>query len=227
MLRLRVPGHRRHQQPLVHGERYDDFLNSSAFTPYIGGGVGAARVSLNSVGITSPVNATVSGDDWQFAYQGIAGVRYSSTQTGLRASTTGTSPHWIRSSPEVLVARTSPQSTQYHTHNIMLGLAYHFTPPAPPPPMAAAPPPPAPPMAAPPPAMAKQFVVYFEFDKSNLTPKAEGGVGRPRPSSRAGRPGGSAGYTDLAGTQQYNLGLSKRRAETVRAGLVKSGVPTT
>jgi len=33
------------------------------------------------------------------------------------------------------------------------------------------------------------------------------------------------GYTDLAGTQQYNLGLSKRRADAVRAALVQQGVP--
>jgi OmpA-OmpF porin, OOP family len=33
------------------------------------------------------------------------------------------------------------------------------------------------------------------------------------------------GYTDLSGTQQYNLGLSKRCANTVRAALVRQGVP--
>ncbi len=34
-----------------------------------------------------------------------------------------------------------------------------------------------------------------------------------------------AGYTDLSGTQQYNLALSKRRADTVKSALVKDGVP--
>jgi len=33
------------------------------------------------------------------------------------------------------------------------------------------------------------------------------------------------GYTDLAGTQRYNLGLSKRRADRVHAALVQDGVP--
>jgi outer membrane protein OmpA-like peptidoglycan-associated protein len=96
--------------------------------------------------------------------------------------------------------------------------------PTTPPPAAAAPPPP-PPAAAPP--AAKQFVVYFEFDKSNLTPEGAKVVSDAAASYKAG---GSAqvaisGYTDLAGTQQYNVGLSKRRADTVHAALVRAGVP--
>ena len=204
---------------------YYDFLNSSAFTPYVGVGVGAARLSLNDVGFTTPFNFTASASDWQFAYQGIAGVRYAFN------------PTWSLNLDYRYFATLDPtfnvnffglahfsQKMEYHTHNIMLGLAYHFVPPPPPPPVAAAPPPPPP---APPPAAAKQFVVYFEFDKSNLTPE---GAKVVSDAAAAFRAGGSAqvavaGYTDLAGTQQYNIGLSKRRADTVRAALVKSGVP--
>jgi outer membrane protein OmpA-like peptidoglycan-associated protein len=70
-------------------------------------------------------------------------------------------------------------------------------------------------------------VVYFEFDKSNLTPE---GAKVVSDAAAAFKAGGSAqvavaGYTDLAGTQKYNLALSKRRADTVRAALVKNGVP--
>ena len=95
----------------------------------------------------------------------------------------------------------------------------------PPPPAAAAPPPP-PPAAAPPPPP-KQFVVYFEFDKSNLTPE---GAKVVSDAANAFKQTGSArvaitGYTDLSGTQKYNLGLSKRRADTVRGALVHDGVP--
>ena len=97
--------------------------------------------------------------------------------------------------------------------------------PTTPPPAAAAPPPP-PPAAAPAPA-AQKFVVYFEFDKSNLTPE---GAKVVQDASAAYKATGSAkvaitGFTDAAGTQQYNLGLSKRRADTVRAALVRNGVP--
>src|SRR5690349_11608803 len=81
--------------------------------------------------------------------------------------------------------------------------------PTAPPPAAAAPPPP--PAAAPPPAAQKQFVVYFEFDRYNLTPEGSKVV---QDAAAAFRATGSSrvaitGYTDAAGTQQYNLGLSK------------------
>ncbi|HLJ22334.1 MAG TPA: OmpA family protein, partial [Stellaceae bacterium] len=97
--------------------------------------------------------------------------------------------------------------------------------PTTPPPAAAAPPPPPPPAAAP--AAQKQFIVYFEFDKSNLTPE---GAKVVSDAAAAYKAGGSAkvaiaGYTDLSGTQKYNLGLSKRRADTVHAALVRAGVP--
>ncbi len=107
----------------------------------------------------------------------------------------------------------------------MLGIAYHFAPPPPPPP---APVPAAAPAALPPPpAPVRQFTVYFEFDRSNLTPE---GAQVVQDAAAAYKATGSAqvavtGYTDLSGTQQYNLGLSKRRADTVRAALVEQGVP--
>ena len=97
--------------------------------------------------------------------------------------------------------------------------------PSAPPPVAAAPPPPPPAPAPPPPA--RQFVVYFEFDKSDLTPE---GAKVVLDAASAYKQTGSArvaitGYTDLAGTQRYNLGLSKRRADRVHAALVQDGVP--
>jgi outer membrane protein OmpA-like peptidoglycan-associated protein len=107
---------------------------------------------------------------------------------------------------------------------IVLSLAACKGPPPPPPPVAAAPPPPP---APPPPAPQRQFVVYFEFDKSDLTPEGSRVV---MDAASAYKQAGSAriavtGYTDLSGTQQYNLGLSKRRADTVSGALVRDGVP--
>jgi len=81
--------------------------------------------------------------------------------------------------------------------------------------------------APPPPAQAQTFVVYFDFDKSALTPEAMGII---KQAAAAYKQTGAVnikvdGYTDLAGTAQYNVGLSKRRADVVRSELVKDGVP--
>jgi OOP family OmpA-OmpF porin len=203
---------------------YYDFLNSSAWTPYLGGGIGAAHLAVTDAGIPALSSFTASARDWQFAYQGIAGVRYSFTPS-ISASLdyryfATTDPKFTLATPLGTVSA----KTEYHTHNIMLGLAYHFLPAPPPPPVAAAPPPPPAPA---PPAPTRQFVVYFEFDKSDLTPE---GAKVVSDAAAAYKQTGSAriavtGYTDLAGTQQYNLGLSKRRADTVRGALVRQGVP--
>jgi outer membrane protein OmpA-like peptidoglycan-associated protein len=80
---------------------------------------------------------------------------------------------------------------------------------------------------APAPAMARTFLVFFDFDKYNLTPDARRVIEAAAQSYKAT---GSAridvsGYTDLAGTQAYNLRLSQRRADAVAAYLEKQGVP--
>jgi len=98
--------------------------------------------------------------------------------------------------------------------------------PTAPPPAAAAPPPPPP--AAPPMAGPQTFIVYFDFDKSNLTPAGATVLQQAADYFKAH---GVArvkidGYTDLSGTQKYNIGLSKRRADTAQAGLVRDGVPS-
>jgi outer membrane protein OmpA-like peptidoglycan-associated protein len=104
-----------------------------------------------------------------------------------------------------------------------IGLNYHF-------PVASSPPatPVAAPAAPPPAAMApskQMFIVFFEFDKSSLTPDGKKVVDAAAAAFKSGKSDiALAGYTDLSGTQQYNLALSHRRADTVKAALVKDGV---
>jgi outer membrane protein OmpA-like peptidoglycan-associated protein len=73
----------------------------------------------------------------------------------------------------------------------------------------------------------RTFLVFFDFDRYNLTPDARRVVEAAAASFKAN---GSArievsGYTDLAGTQAYNLRLSQRRADTVGHALERDGVP--
>jgi OmpA-OmpF porin, OOP family len=114
----------------------------------------------------------------------------------------------------------------YAAHAVSAGLRWSFGGAMPPPPPPAPPPVPAAQPAPPPPAQAQTFVVYFDFDKSDLTPEAHGII---KQAADAFRATGAVnikvdGYTDLAGTAKYNVGLSKRRADAVRAELVKDGV---
>ena len=64
--------------------------------------------------------------------------------------------------------------------------------------------------------------VYFEFDRYNVSPSERGKL-----DAAVARVKGTkviiAGYTDTFGTEEYNLGLSDRRAQSVRDYLVGLG----
>jgi outer membrane protein OmpA-like peptidoglycan-associated protein len=86
---------------------------------------------------------------------------------------------------------------------------------------------PAPKAAAPAAPAAKVFVVYFAFNKDILTGDAQKVVQQAADYARTGSPTKVevVGYTDTAGSAQYNLLLSERRAKTVAKALTAAGVP--
>jgi outer membrane protein OmpA-like peptidoglycan-associated protein len=71
------------------------------------------------------------------------------------------------------------------------------------------------------------YLVFFAFDRSELTPVAETVLGEVVDAWQQGRPAKVmlAGYADRAGSERYNLGLSERRARTVAAALTARGGP--
>ena len=87
-----------------------------------------------------------------------------------------------------------------------------------------------PPPPAPPPPPVRNFLVFFDFDKSTLTPRAMDIV---KEAARVAKAGQNlrvtcTGHTDTAGPANYNMALSLRRANTVKDALVREGVaPTT
>ena len=80
-------------------------------------------------------------------------------------------------------------------------------------------PPPVPPV--------RNFLVFFDFDRSNLTPRAMDIVKEAAKAAKAGQNARvtCTGHTDTAGSADYNMALSLRRANTVKNALVDNGVP--
>ncbi len=106
-------------------------------------------------------------------------------------------------------------------HTVSLGFRYGYDdPPAPPPPPAPAAPPP------PPPAPPKQFIIFFGFNKCNITAEADAVLSE---AAAAAKSTGSAsvrvmGHTDTVGSAAYNQKLSECRANAAKSNLVGKGV---
>ena len=82
--------------------------------------------------------------------------------------------------------------------------------------------------AAPPPSQAaRRYNVYFEFDRSSLTPEGKQIVDQVAAAAKSDNAVSIhlVGKADTVGTDTYNMGLSHRRADTVRAALHAAGVP--
>jgi len=100
-------------------------------------------------------------------------------------------------------------------------------PPAPPPPpVAPLPPPPVAQVAPPPQPAVRMFVVFFDFDKYQLTDQAQAIVREAAASARQ-QPGVRVmvtGHTDTVGSRAYNQRLSERRALAVKNEMVRGGL---
>ena len=184
-----------------------DFRFGSPIVPYIGAGAGIAFVNASALG--------GSTSSTQFAYQGIIGVGYE------------IDPMWRINIDGRYHGTTNPTinnpfigGVTYNNNNItlMASLQLKFGAPA------AAPPPPPAPMVAPP-----SFMVFFDWDRSNLSAQALNTI---KQAAAAFKSKGNAritatGHTDTSGPEAYNMALSLRRANAVKDALVREGVPAT
>ncbi|MCL4716070.1 MAG: OmpA family protein [Hyphomonadaceae bacterium] len=204
-----------------------DFNRGAAVEPYVGLGVGAARINANGADL-APALRTYEGEDTVFAYQFLAGVGIGLTEqlsldVGYRFFQADAAQ--ITSIQPVPVDR----EADYEHQAVTVGLRWQFAAPAAP---VVAPPPVAPPPVAPPPpppaavCPTSEFVVYFEWDRSNLNQAALETIDAAVNRARQCNVGGVVvvGHTDTSGSTTYNQGLSERRASVVRDALVARGI---
>jgi hypothetical protein len=72
----------------------------------------------------------------------------------------------------------------------------------------------------------RNFTVYFDTDKSALSPESAATVSQAASAFKAGgRSVAVTGHTDTTGTPDYNLNLSRQRAASVSDALQRNGVP--
>jgi outer membrane protein OmpA-like peptidoglycan-associated protein len=83
-----------------------------------------------------------------------------------------------------------------------------------------------PPAVAPAPAVPHSYLVFFDFNKSDLTPQALTIVDQAAKNAEATKVTQLTvtGHTDTVGSDAYNMRLSRRRAESVAAELEKDGI---
>jgi hypothetical protein len=80
----------------------------------------------------------------------------------------------------------------------------------------------------PPPAQTASFMVFFDWDRSDLSPVAMNTITQAANTYRSGGQSQitATGYTDTSGPRDYNMALSLRRANSVKDALVQQGVPS-
>ena len=172
-----------------------DIPTGTGFTPYLGVGGGYARVKADGARPITTGLVDIDDTDDVFAYQGILGVAYGITpnlKLGLDYR------YFATQDPEFSASNGASVDSEYSAHTVLIALRWEFGAPAraaapavavPPPPPPAPPPAPmaAPPPAAPAPGIQRSFLVFFDFDRSNITTEADRVISRGRRQFQARR----------------------------------------
>ncbi len=210
---------------------YDFDIGSPYIYPYVGAGIGYQFARLHNYNVPfydgGPSAASIDHTKGSLAYQALIGFSFpvpympglSATVQYSYMALTGTRDYSgvYQSAPATFKFKGEANDT------LMVGLRYELFPPMPP-----APPPPAPtPVSTPAPAPARTYLVFFNWDKADLTPRAMQIVSEAAQASQSTNVTrlNVNGYTDTSGSASYNMKLSYRRADNVAAQLVQDGVP--
>ncbi|HLI20772.1 MAG TPA: OmpA family protein [Stellaceae bacterium] len=208
-----------------------DIVNGSRLEPYIGFGLGMTMLSVKANGATG---ALVNASTRAFAFQPIIGVNFALTDR----LTAGLQYRYFKSVDAWLGANNGQRIEVSNGANILLAtLTYHFFAPKPAPAAGAAT---APPLATPQPALATAppvapplarpaphvYLVFFAFNSSKLDAAGRRAADEAVLAYKQDPTNDIEvrGYTDLVGSDAYNLALSKRRAMAVYDYFAAHGV---
>jgi OOP family OmpA-OmpF porin len=210
------------------GNAVYDFNLSGPLQPYIGAGLGVAR--LDASGASQAAGVNINDTDTAFAWQAMVGVAYA-----LNENMKLTLGYRYFAVPDASFSSSAGTSfdSDYASHDVLFGFRYSFRAPKKaaepkPQPVADAPlvyePPPPPPPALPP--VARNFLVFFDFNQSTITQVAQNIIGSAAEASQSlsSVKLRLTGHADRAGPTRYNQRLSIRRANVVKAALVRLGV---
>lgn len=190
-----------------------DFRLADEWTLSLGVGVGGDHIEYSLNGL--------SDEDYVFAYQAIVGLNY---EINDRMDLFLNYRYFNAAEPEFnqVVAGVLRQDVydDVEKHAVTVGLRFDLYPEEAP---APEPQPQPQPQPTPPP---KQFIVFFGFNKSNLTAEAQRVIAE---AASAAKQFGAAsilvtGHTDTVGSHKYNMKLSIRRANNVRSELARNGI---
>ncbi|MGH7107203.1 MAG: outer membrane beta-barrel protein, partial [Acetobacteraceae bacterium] len=183
-----------------------DFNLGLPVVPYIGGGVGYQWANWEGVDMTGgtipPPGIRVNGTQGSWAYQGIAGVALPiAAMPGLALTAEyrfmGLANARKYSANNDGIGSKLKVERDYN-NSVLVGVRYNFG--------VAPPPPPPAPVAAPAPAPARTYLVFFDWDKYNLSDRAKEIIAEAAQNSTKVRYTRIQvnGFTDTSGTPQYN-----------------------
>jgi outer membrane protein OmpA-like peptidoglycan-associated protein len=198
-------GHASSYGPMVNA-LYDFDAGFGSIMPYVGVGVGYQWGDIKAGG-----GRANSKGAW--AAQGILGAAFPIADVpGLAV----TAEARVMSTIEKVRYNGGNTDPQMNISGL-IGLRYAF---------GAAPAPMAAPAAVPAPAPARTYLVFFDWDKADLTPRARQIIADAAKASTsvATTRIEVGGHADRTGTAAYNQQLSMRRAQAVAAELVRLGV---
>ena len=210
---------------LMANVMFDMDIGQPWLYPYLGGGVGYGWDRLSGAQFATAATSFSSSDtQGGFAWQAIAGLSF--PVSGVPGLSVTAEYRYHSLVGNQTFHGTSPSGSANLTlgtqsdHDVLLGVRYAFGVTPPPLPAPA-------PMAAPAPAPARSYLVFFDWDKATLTPRAQQIIREAADNSTkvAYTQIQVNGYTDTSGSPHYNQDLSMRRAQVVAAELVKDGVP--